>query len=272
MEITIVFDNLVERGRHLIGGNGLSLLIEIDNSCILFDTGPGRETLQNMYVLGIDAKKINTVVLSHGHYDHTGGLPHIMEELEKPRLICHESFFHPQFRGSRYIGPPVTWEVAKRIYGAESFEGVMKIENGVFTMNMVEKAFPMDVTTNLTDGLEDPFLYETSLVVDGRFLTLITGCSHRGIRNIILHAEKAFGKKVGAVLGGFHLIWKSPEEQKELALFLKEKGIKAIPCHCTGNDGKFAIKTALGDDAKEGSVGMKVKINEEGVHVQRYHS
>ena len=64
---------------------------------------------------------------------------------------------------------------------------------------------------------------------------------------------------------------RSSDELEGIASFLKEKGVMALPCHCTGKDGKFTIKKVLGNNCEEGSVGLNLKINEEGVYVQRYH-
>ncbi len=269
MEITIVFDNLVEKGRWLTGGNGFSCIIKSKSENIMFDTGKGRETFQNMVALGINPDEIKQIVISHGHYDHTGGL-YWMDPKGK-KLVCHKSFFNLQIKNGRYIGPPISYEAARSAWELEEVEGVAEIADGVFVMNKVEKLFEEDISKGLSDGTSDPFYYEIYLVIPYEAgLMLITGCSHRGIRNAVVHAEKVFGKKVRAVLGGLHLVDRDAEFIDKISSFFTENSINVIGCHCTGTEGKNALSKKLNGSFIEGSVGKRIKIRGGMVHVERH--
>ena len=198
MEITIVVDNVIERGRNLIAAHGFSALIEGDKT-ILFDTGQGREVVNNLTVLGKDISSIESVVLSHGHYDHTGGLVFLRDRIS-PTLYYHASFFEPQYKEGEYIGVPISLKTLLD-YGwcLEEVNGILDMGGGIYLVNKIGKYNDFEVSSYF-------FPYEIVLVIDGAGgLVIVSGCSHRGICNIVEHVEKEFGKKVGAVVGGLHL-------------------------------------------------------------------
>jgi len=168
MKITIVYDNDV-RSRNLKGGWGFSSLIEIPNiRPILFDTGADSPTLlHNMKELGIDAKRIGIIVISHTHGDHTGGLRDILEVNKEAEIYVPASF------GGTIPGRKVN-----------TVTGPTKIS---------ERAF----STGELKGIEQSLAIKTD-----KGILVITGCSHPGVGEIIDTAAR-FGKIYG-IIGGFH--------------------------------------------------------------------
>lgn len=191
MKITVVYDNEVSK-RGLTAGWGFSCLI---NNDILFDTGgDGVALLHNMNKLDINLSNIESVVLSHGHGDHTGGLSDLLEENQDISVYVLPSFYTAL--KNQIPAKTKLVEVRKPMW----------IREGVFT----------------TGGL-GTYIKEQSLIcLDKRGVFMITGCSHSGVRDIMNVASK-FGNIYG-VIGGFH----------GFSDFTLLKGVKLIsPCHCT---------------------------------------
>ena len=198
MKITIVYDNEVLR-KGLKAGWGFSCLIDND---VLFDTGgDGVALLDNMKKLGIDLNDIKSVVLSHGHGDHTGGLSELLEENQDLSVYALTSF-------SRWLKN----EIPERT-------------------KLVEVRGPMQIRKGLsTTGELGTYIKEQSLIcLDERGVLVITGCAHSGMHNIINAASK-FGEIYGAV-GGFH----------GFSDFDILKSAKLVsPCHCTQHKREIA--------------------------------
>ncbi len=194
MRITIVYDN--GRSKGLKSGWGLSCLIE-DDKRILFDCGDNGDALAyNMKEMGIDASSIDMIVLSHDHWDHTGGLQKALELAGRTIVAIPKSFSHKT--KSLMTGKAEIMEI----------EGMRQLSENVYT----------------TGELESPSgPGEQSLIIKtSRGTFILTGCSHPGLEAIINKSRK-FGKIYG-IMGGFHGF-------SDLSIL---KGISVIsPCHCT---------------------------------------
>ena len=258
MEIKVVVDNRIERGRGLLAVHGFSAYIELRGKKILFDTGQGKGIVTNAALMGIDLEDLDAVVLSHGHYDHTGGLGYVRAK----EIYYHPTFFTGQFKGETYIGPEfVEKDLKKMGFEPKVVDGVVELF-GAYLVNKVESYNDFEKPT-LTDGLEKPFYYEISMAIpveEGLFV--VTGCSHRGICNIVTHMEKVLGRKVAYVLGGLHLFDAGRELLEKTASFLKEKGIKVYGCHCTGERGAVFLSLSMGELFERGYVGMRIRKKE----------
>ncbi|MBN2014961.1 MAG: MBL fold metallo-hydrolase [Candidatus Altiarchaeota archaeon] len=199
MRFKILYDN---EAKDLKAAWGFSCLIEDKN--ILFDTGGDAKILEhNMKRLNIDPKKIDTLVISHEHWDHIGGIPYILGK--NPGL---------------------------RVYILESFSDALKSkirENA----KLIEVSEPEEIEEGIiTTGELGPGIKEQSLIVED---TVITGCAHPGIVEIIKKAKELVDE-ISLVFGGFHLKEKSEDEILGIIAELKKLGVKnAIPCHCSGD-------------------------------------
>ena len=207
LKITIVYDNNSFDAR-LKRAWGLSALVEYHDQTLLFDTGgDGRILLENMRVLEIDPARIQSIVLSHAHGDHTGGLSALLDGGNQPSV---------------YLLP--------------SFADTYKHQLGLVTQ--VNEVTPGQVIADeiLTTGEIGGNIPEQALVIrTGEGLVVITGCAHPGIVRIIERAMELTGDPVYLVLGGFHLGNKSEAEISAIIADFQRLGVQNVaPCHCTG--------------------------------------
>lgn len=217
---------------------------------ILVDTGLSSTAMHNAQLLGIDLSTIDKIVLSHGHYDHTGGLREVLRLKKEVEIIAHPDIWASKYthrdkqKRERYIGIPFSREELES-QGARFMLTKEPIRISEHTMTTGE--IPMvssyeQVEDNLfvkKDGLlrQDPLSDDLALVIDTEFgLVVILGCAHRGLVNTLRHAQKLTGKNsVYAAIGGTHLIRASEERIEKTINDLKYIGIKKLGAsHCTG--------------------------------------
>ncbi|MEA2015826.1 MAG: MBL fold metallo-hydrolase [Actinomycetota bacterium] len=237
MKIQVLYDKeAVRKGLH--SGWGVSFLI---NDEILFDTGEnGGRLLDNMKKLNVDIGKISSVVLSHDHWDHTGGLWHLLKRREGLKIYSCPCF-SPEFK-----------KRVKKLKGRiiES-DGIKEIKKNIF------------VTGEIAGEYKGSYMGEQSLVMKtGRGLIIATGCSHPGIIKIIKQVIMDFpGMKIYLVFGGFHLLHKSEEEIRPIAEEFKELGIeKAGPTHCTGDQAQMIFREVYKDNYVHIKVGLTLEV------------
>lgn len=256
MKITVIIENTVHKeGLH--SEHGLSLLIESKGERILFDTGQSAKMLENADRLGVDFKRLTNVVISHGHYDHTGVLMEIMRQLKCPIYIQRSAFrpFYSCYKDCKYIGIDKEMDLNEHL---KILTGNFRISERMLLINEVEQGYPLPslnrylYVKSLDTYQADTFLHEQSLVIeeDDR-LYLLSGCSHRGILNIIAACHKEFGRYPDVVIGGFHLSSENKQMvDDEIAYITKE--LCKTPCrfisgHCTGPEGFEYLKKHLGE-------------------------
>jgi 7,8-dihydropterin-6-yl-methyl-4-(beta-D-ribofuranosyl)aminobenzene 5'-phosphate synthase len=232
--MTILYDNYPYDAR-LKTAWGFSCLIEIEGRTILFDTGgEGRILLHNMKALNIDPKDIDTIVLSHIHGDHTGGLEELLKEKSEWDIYIPESFTQGFDRAVKKHGATVVRVHASR-----------EICPGMILVN--ETGY----------GTEEQFL----LMETDKGAILMTGCAHPGIVNIVKRAKTTTSKNIYMVLGGWHLSHVSGGEIKKVVEAFQKRGVQKVsPCHCTGDRAMEVFKSAYGDDFITAGVGKIFKI------------
>jgi len=217
--LTIVYDNHPLEARLKIGW-GFACLLETGRAKILFDTGgDGPALMRNLAALKIDPGQIESIVLSHNHNDHTGGLEALLAATHQPVVYMPRSF-------------PVEFK-ARAARRAQ----------------VVEVSGPVTVAEHVrTTGEMGAAIIEQSLIIEtGQGLIVVTGCAHPGIVEIVRQA-KSYGQ-IYLVLGGFHLKDKSPGEVKAIIAELKQLGVRRVaPCHCTGEEAIQQFKAEFGAD------------------------
>ncbi|MFW5995062.1 MAG: MBL fold metallo-hydrolase [Spirochaetia bacterium] len=251
VSITTLVENSAGDHKSLSPEHGVSFLIKSGDEQIIFDTGQSERFLRNAAFLGEDpAKRVSTVVLSHGHYDHTGGLTHLLSATEQ-RVSIHvgKGFFEPKYSVS---GPALEY-VGNRLGRAqiqaaghrvvEHDTDVTEVADGVFLVTNFERLRDPDwlnprfVIPGPSGFQTDHFNDEVSVVVKtSRGNVLLVGCSHPGILNIIESVRARFEEPLYAVLGGTHLIEASGSRLHNAIGALSElKDTLLGMSHCTGD-------------------------------------
>lgn len=233
--------------------HGLSLYVETAKHKILFDTGPNSHFIDNARKLGVKLEDVDIVIISHGHFDHGGGLEEFLKINDKAKVYIGKEAFDRHivklFRFFKYnIGLKKELSENERII---KVDGVLKIDDELTLFNGIteSKLMPEGNKRLLKEDINgtakpDDFNHEINLLVneDGTY-KMLCGCSHKGIVNIINKTKELINNNIKIVIGGFHLMRtkvKSSEGQKfldELADILSSNDIEEYyTCHCTGEE------------------------------------
>ena len=230
--------------------HGLSLYLETGNRRVLFDTGQTGLFRDNAKELGVDLSQVDTVVLSHGHYDHGGGIFSFLEVNKTAPIYASDLCFGDFFNGTeKYIGlnpllrdcPRIKTVSGKRDLGdgLSLYPGRFVLTpHGVNAYGLLEKKGRSLVP--------DLFLHEQYLILKEKGKTILfSGCSHRGILNIAEHF------KPDILIGGFHFKKLDPEKDRQ-TLISSAQALLKLPtvyytCHCTGTAQYAVLKEQMGD-------------------------
>jgi len=246
--ITVLVENTVHR-HGLVAEHGLCFQIQMAGYSLLFDTGQTDLALLNAEALGIDLSRLDAVVLSHGHYDHTGGVPAILELAQKARVYLHPAAFEDKFSqppgsSSRLIGMSQQTAQAIRHSTGGFVETTQRtqIHEDVFVTGEIPRTTPFEDTGGPffldKDGqTPDPLTDDQALVLDlGPAVIVLLGCAHAGVVNTLNQvAQLTQGKPVQAVNGGFHLGNAGEERIEQTLSRLRAANLDCLaPLHCTG--------------------------------------
>jgi 7,8-dihydropterin-6-yl-methyl-4-(beta-D-ribofuranosyl)aminobenzene 5'-phosphate synthase len=277
IQITILCENLVGR-RVGTGEHGFSAFVETDHGNYLFDTGSGHSIVSNSLILNKDLKSIKKIFLSHGHYDHTGGLPEVLKITGKVDVHVHPHVFLDRISVSkendketkRFVGIPYKKAYLESLGANFLFHNVFsEVERGIFLTGEVprktsfEKPDPRLFSEINGKIVQDIFSDDQSLVLESpKGPILILGCAHSGMINIINHVINKTGKtNFYGILGGTHLDFLTPEQLEESIKFLKKMEIEKIGVsHCTGMKAAFRFQQEFGDRFFYGCVGSILEV------------
>ncbi len=245
IEIRLICDNNSEppfRAEH-----GLALAISAHGRSILLDTGQSF-LRENLAAAGLSPADFDTLVISHGHYDHTGGVEYVLSENPVIDVYAHRRIFETHISAKtgspRYIGMPDSAVKALKSHSSEKLHlleapSMLTDKIGLIVniprLNPFEDTgglFYRDMDCTVVDYIED----ELSIWIETpEGIVLFTGCCHSGLINSLKAAEQHSGKKPAAAVGGFHLEKASEERLDATVRFLKDAGLRGIlPLHCTG--------------------------------------
>ena len=259
IRITVLVENTAQ-GAGLLAEHGLAYWIEWDGQKALFDTGQGNVLVNNAYRLGIHLQESSAVVLSHGHYDHTGGLAEALKTNRLATVYAHPAAFAPKYArksdgSARAIGLPPAAETAIRsLYNRLVYTDQptpvadrLTVTGPVPRLTDFEdtgEPFFLDQTCTKPDPLEDDqsVYFET---VEGTIVLL--GCAHSGIINTLRYIRHLTGDRpIRAVIGGMHLGDASPKRIERTIEELQQLGVQQLaPAHCTGMPATVALWTAF---------------------------
>ena len=247
--------NLVENELGSTGceaAHGLSFYVETEKHKFCWDFGPGDVVLKNAQKLGVNLADVDTVILSHGHYDHSGGILPFAELNPKAKIYMQQNAggeyyaFDGEEQGFRYIG------IDKKILSlpqVQLLKGDTKIDDELQVFTVDQRAYPLPSTNRrlrvLCEGkyIQDEFFHEQNLLLtaEGKKI-LFCGCAHNGILNVMETLERKFGPASlpDLVIGGFHLMKRTEfseadtAEVTEIANRLRAYKAHFATCHCTG--------------------------------------
>ena len=260
MKITTLLENTACRS-DLTAEHGLSLFVETEQHRFLFDAGQTEAFADNAKKLGVDLRAAAFAVLSHGHYDHGGGMRRFLELNCRAKLYVNEHAFGDYYNGTRkYIGLDRRLRESGRLVQTGD-EFVIAPGLTLYSCNAREHAVPTDpfgLTERLGEFfLPDEFLHEHYLLIEeeGKRV-LLSGCSHKGILNIV----EWFRPDV--LVGGFHFKQLQPDSDRLRAYgeALAKYDTVFYTGHCTGQDQYAVLKTILGDQLHAISTGTVVEI------------
>ena len=272
--VTLMENTACDAG--LCAAHGLSLYIETPKHRILFDMGPDGRFIDNAEKLGVDLSAVDIAVLSHGHYDHGGGLRDFCEVNSRADILIHTDAFGNFYaleegREPRYIGlDPELWELESRVIPTADF---VKLDDELTLFSDEPEVFPAlaasaKLHVETPDGLRpDPFTHEQNLLVTAWGKSaLFAGCAHRGIVNILAGARERLGRLPDAVFGGFHFFELDPADAEsgrlieETGRALLEGDTVYYTGHCTGDYAYEKLRAILGDRLRPMTGGSIVEI------------
>ena len=255
MKLTVLTDNTTRIDEYYLGEPGVCYYIEDGERKILFDTGYSDVFVKNAEKLGIDLEKVDTVVLSHGHNDHTRGLLYLPKSSKKQLLYAHPGVFLPKRFENEEFGNPISLEAASERFELKLSEKVMKITDNITFLGEIPRENDFEAKRPLGERLTpngmwepDYLLDDSAIVYDGgeEGLTVITGCSHAGICNIVEYAKKVCkNDKINGIIGGFHMMQLTSRVGKTVEYLKKQAPKHLCPCHCTCFYARAAIHAAV---------------------------
>lgn len=275
IQVTVLVENTTDRPG-LLAEHGLAYYIDTRSQGVLFDTGQGNVLAGNAYRLGIPLSRVETVVLSHGHYDHTGGLADVLRGSRSISVIAHPAALQPKFARnqdgtSREIGMPLEslQALQRRREQCVLTEKPTRVAPGITVTGPVPRVteyedtggpFYLDTHCQQSDPLSDDqaVFFETS-----RGTVVLLGCAHAGVINTLRYVRELTDQRpIHAVLGGMHLVEASTRRLQQTIDELRALKLACIgPAHCTGRTATAALWNALPNQCLPCNVGTQLEFD-----------
>ena len=247
------------QGSHgCIAEHGLSIYIETEKHKLLLDAGQSDAVVKNTALLGIDLSEVDILILSHGHYDHSGGIMPLSKLNKNARIIMQKSAAEPHFNSQRYNGIDTA---ILDLENAELIDGDIRLDDELFLFTGIKgrRCYPQSNRKLfcLVDGkrVPDDFAHEQCIVItQGEKRILLSGCAHNGILNILDRYHEIFGEYPDYVISGFHMMKRDGDYTAEeidvivqTAKELSKLNTVFYSGHCTGLQAFEMMKEVLGD-------------------------
>jgi 7,8-dihydropterin-6-yl-methyl-4-(beta-D-ribofuranosyl)aminobenzene 5'-phosphate synthase len=268
MKITCVVDDRGRPDSGLESEHGASFLIESDGQKVLFDTGQsGSVLLNNLAALGQKPEEIESLIISHAHDDHMGGLSSLLNHVPGIPLYAHPDLFRERYRkedtGPRIVGPVVSRaELARQVSLRLSADPV-EVSPGIWTSGEIlprsepEGRSPYHLVRTDSGWEADPYRDDLSVVLETeQGLVLVCGCCHAGLLNTLIHVRNVFEDDPVAVIGGMHLAHADAPTMDHIVQELDGYGPPQLWIgHCTGDRAFLTLRAAFGDQVSLCPVG-----------------
>jgi len=255
---------------------GWSILVQVSDKIVLFDTGTSIVAVRNADKLGIDLHSIDKIVLSHAHRDHTGGLREVLRRTGEMDVVAHPGIWDLKYKRrsaeekAEYNGIPFAREELEKFASFKLTKEPVHISENILTTGEIpittdfETIEPHFYLKQMGTLQHDPFADDLALIVKTvKGLVVILGCAHRGMINTLRHARNLTGdERVYAVIGGTHLYPKNDDQIGKTIESLKEIDIQKIGVsHCTGLHAAMRLAQAFGDRFFFNNAGTITKID-----------
>ncbi|MFZ2955301.1 MAG: MBL fold metallo-hydrolase [Candidatus Ozemobacteraceae bacterium] len=250
--------------------HGLAFWIETDGRHILFDTGQGKALEPNALALGIDLSRTDILIISHGHYDHTGAMELVLKHAPHARIYAHPGIIQPRYSIREGVAKPVQIpDRAKSALEKHPKEQWIRVTQPVYLSENIGITGPIPRLTVFEDPggpfFLDPEGRQPDPIVDDQALwvrtsegtVVIVGCCHSGLINTLTQiCNLTHEKKIRAVIGGLHLLSADTKRLSQTFAGLREiaPGLM-IPCHCTGDQALKSLLEAFGNIVEPGMTG-----------------
>lgn len=268
--IVILVDNSVA-SHSVLAEHGLSFWVETDEHCLLFDTGQGLVVENNARALNLDLEAVDTIVLSHGHYDHTGGLGHVVQRAGRGvRLAAHPDALLPKYKRNGAMVKDIGMSPASRaaVEGLEqpviTTPSAREIVPGLWVTGEIPRRHPEETTlegfcADPGGTIPDPLRDDQALFLDtAQGIVVLLGCAHAGLVNTLDHIRQLTDRPIRAVLGGTHLRVCPGARLDWTIAALKEFRLRQlVPMHCTGLREAAMLCAAFPDASATGGVGSR---------------
>ncbi|MCR4657960.1 MAG: MBL fold metallo-hydrolase [Lachnospiraceae bacterium] len=274
--------NLIENTEGIAGceyAHGLSFYAETGKHRLLLDLGPSEKTLENAEKLGIDLASVDTVILSHGHYDHSGGIIPFTGINSNAIIYMQQSAGDDYYaddgentEGERYKYIGIDKEIMK-LPRIKTVSGDCIIDDGIELFTVKNRSHELPFTNRRLlkkykgQYVRDEFDHEHYLVIsEGDRHVLMSGCAHNGILSILDAYREKYGSFPDAVISGFHLMKKSPysdrqlREVEDIGKELKKYPTVFYTCHCTGEPAYRIMKQVMGEKLQYVHTGEEISL------------
>ena len=270
MKLTVLVDNNTITDKYYFGEPAVCYYIEDEDHKILFDVGYSDIFKKNAKLMNINIDEVDSIVIYHGHEDHSNGLKYYLNVAEKRKikLYSHPLAFNEKKLNNELICSPYSYDLLSNYFNMKASEKPINISKNIIFLGKIPTVLDFEKrdqigNIKINDIYEPDYLYDDSAIVykGSKGIFIITGCSHSGICNIIEYAKKVCKtQKVIGVLGGFHLIDDDERLYKTIEYFHKNKINSVYPCHCTSLFAKSKFICKLNKRVKEVGVGLKLDI------------
>ena len=261
VKITTLAENSVGK-IGAIAEHGLSMLLELDDLCVMLDAGPSGSTAHNARFMNVDLSRVGHIALSHGHGDHTGGLMDVLAQTGEVTVHAHTEVWKPRYsvrkdQKPKYSGLPYQRGLLEAMGATFNLsDAPIQIAENVMTTGPVPRKTDFEkldsaAKVKTPQGWEqDQILDDQALLVKTpKGLVVLLGCAHSGIVNSLNHARQVAGdERIFAVLGGTHLSFLDRDQLTKTVAALKEMDIQKLGVsHCTGMAAAVVLAHEFGD-------------------------
>ena len=213
--LTVLIENTKPADSKLVAEHGLSFLVETSQTKFIFDCGHTGAAFDNAKILGVDLRGIKIAVLSHSHYDHSGGFKKLLEFAQIETVYIGENFWEEKFSNETYRGCGFDENfLAEKNIAQKICRDVIKLDDTVWIVGNFNRRYDFETIANKfvrgDKKIPDDFSDEIILVLRGRDgLTIVVACAHRGILNIVADVRERFALPIVKIIGGLQFLVQS---------------------------------------------------------------